>query len=273
MKQLKLLMITMLLILSHAAYADSASIFDAIKKGDVAQVDKMLASGTDPNIRNSAPGTYLDNLTALLYAIAVEQTECAKLIVEKGADVNATSGEPGMSPLHAAVFIESPTMVEYLIAHGANVNAKDRNGNTPLHHVNDAANYARTASPQISNLLIAKGADVNISNNKGETPKYYIEKNRETARLNAEFKKQQEAERQESARKQTAASGIHRYGENAYMCISRAFINTCNATVEVTINRNQFCNGGTFRVPSGGIISISQECKGLATYSAIYLGD
>jgi hypothetical protein len=38
MKQLRLLVITMLLIFAHGAYADSASIFDAIQKGDAAQV-------------------------------------------------------------------------------------------------------------------------------------------------------------------------------------------------------------------------------------------
>jgi ankyrin repeat protein len=225
----------------------------------------MLTSGTDPNIRNNAPGTDFDNLTALLYAIALEQPECAKLIVEKGADVNATNGPVGISPLHVAVMVNSPSMVEYLIAHGANLNAKNSNGDTPLHF----ANFPGHAFPEISNLLIAKGADVNIPDKEGITPKYWMEE----ARLNAEFKKQQEAARQETERKQDAASGKHRYGENAYMCISRAFINTCNATVEVTVNRNQFCNGGTFRVPSGGIISISQECKGFATFAAIYLGD
>lgn len=269
MKQLKLLMITMLLIFAHGAYADSSSIFDAIQKGDTAQVGKMLASGTDPNIRNNAPGTVFDDATALIYAIGVEQFACAKLLVEKGADVNTTAGAGKSSPLLAAVLVESPPMVEYLIAHGANVNAKSSNGDTPLHF----ANFPGHVLEEISNLLIAKGADVNVRDNKGITPKDWISQNKEEARLNAEFKKQQEAERQESDRKQAAANGIHRYGENAYMCVSRAFINTCNATVEVTINRNQFCNGGTFRVPSGGIISISQECKGFATYSAIYLGD
>lgn len=39
----------------------------------------------------------------------------------------------GHTPLHAAVVSGVPKSVEKLIGHGADVNARDNKGNTPLH--------------------------------------------------------------------------------------------------------------------------------------------
>ena len=54
--------------------------------------------------------------------------------------------------------------VKLFIAAGADVNAKDSYGYTPLHR----AAYDR--QKEIAELLIAKGADVNAKNEDGETP-------------------------------------------------------------------------------------------------------
>ena len=56
--------------------------------------------------------------------------EIAKLLITKGADVNARQGNLGLTPLHLAA--NNREIAELLIANGAHVNAKDKDGDTPL---------------------------------------------------------------------------------------------------------------------------------------------
>ena len=64
-------------------------------------------------------------------------------------------------------------MVEWLLAHGADVNARDKHGDTPLLL---AAKYCN-GDIAMAGLLVTKGADVNARDKKGCTPlsvpKYY----------------------------------------------------------------------------------------------------
>ena len=58
------------------------------------------------------------------------------------------------------------------IADGADVNAKDRGGATPLHQAafNAFHQAALSGHKETVELLIAKGADVNAKDDKGRTP-------------------------------------------------------------------------------------------------------
>ena len=58
-------------------------------------------------------------------------------------------------------------MAELLLTSGANVNARTRNGNTPLH---SAAFYGHM---EIAELLLARGADVNAKTQNGTTPMHW----------------------------------------------------------------------------------------------------
>lgn len=66
--------------------------------------------------------------------------------------------------LHDAAWWGDKPAVERLIAQGADVNAKDDGGWTPLHWA------AGRHDEQVAELLIAKGADVNAKDNDGWTP-------------------------------------------------------------------------------------------------------
>jgi len=110
--------------------------------------------------RRSEP-TQLNKL--LLQAAAEGNTEQAKSLISKGADINA-QGENGNTPLHRAARQVHKEVVELLIDKGAKVNSKNAMGDAPLHV---AAHNSRV---DVAELLIAKGADVNARRHFGGTP-------------------------------------------------------------------------------------------------------
>ena len=88
---------------------------------------------------------------ALLDAAAFGNIEAAKEDIEDGADVNAKNVD-GWSPLHRAASWGHKEIAELLIAKGANVNAKNDIGETPL----DFA--IQLKSTETANLLRKHGA-------------------------------------------------------------------------------------------------------------------
>ena len=100
---------------------------------------------------------------ALLDAAEFGNVKPAKEAIEDGADVNAKNVD-GWSPLHRAASWGHKEIAELLIAKGADVNAKAAGGWAPLHLA------AYKGQNEIVELLIAKGANVNAKNDIGETP-------------------------------------------------------------------------------------------------------
>ena len=84
----------------------------------------------------------------------------AELLLAHGADVNAKD-EHGRTPLYKAADDDNKELTALLLAHGADVNAKDDIGYTPLH----CASYKDE-----SELLLTHGADANAKDKEGKTP-------------------------------------------------------------------------------------------------------
>ena len=89
----------------------------------------------------------------LLHGAAWGAYEIAALLLAHGADVNAKDLWKE-TPLYAAAIRDNREMAALLLAHGADVNAKNY-GNTPLY---EAAHHN---SEEVAALLIENGADVN----------------------------------------------------------------------------------------------------------------
>ena len=85
--------------------------------------------------------------------------------IRAGADVNA-SDDDGRTPLHyAAQYSDDPTIITVLVGATAEVDGRSDDGETPLHR---AAQF--NANPAIVTALTDSGADVDAKRNDGKTP-------------------------------------------------------------------------------------------------------
>ena len=126
--------------------SQAAAIHDAAKKGDVGAIAAALDAGA--NVNES------DGLAAALhYAVNRQHLDAAKLLVERGADVNAVS-KLGGTPLMAAVTKNRLEFITLLLAHGADPNATTVK-EAPLHVA------IKKGCLDCVTALVEAGADVN----------------------------------------------------------------------------------------------------------------
>lgn len=92
----------------------------------------------------------------------------AQLLVESGANVNARNST-GSTPLHSACSRGNKKVVEYLLSKGADANAKDVKGTTPLYVAAGFGGRSGLDNSGIMSALLAHGADVNAKDEYGLT--------------------------------------------------------------------------------------------------------
>ncbi len=159
--------------------------------------DYLFQIGVDVNAQDEQWGT------ALHLAIATRQPDLIKTVLKKGADPTLKNhegftplemalfhegndeaiellapltnlkeiDEQGLSILHRALAIESPERFRALIQHGADINCKDFEGNTPLMHCCGSSALVKCAYPhqKIMILLENDHLDLNAKNLSGQS--------------------------------------------------------------------------------------------------------
>jgi cytohesin len=105
----------------------------------------------------------------LMWAAKTGQKELVRLLLEKGANVDAA--QEGLTALHWATRYAHAGAAEMLAARAENVNTVDELGCTPLHWV------ARNGLTSIAEILLEKGAYYNALDNEGMTPNAWASQN------------------------------------------------------------------------------------------------
>ena len=132
----------------------------AARSGDIAAIREWLLEGGDPNQRFAIPGA--DNPTLLILTVCKkknqreDRSEIIRLLVAHGADVNVGTRSGRQTPLHLCQY---PEETKLLIKLGADVNAINGSGNSPLIMlVDNAFGFALTR------ILVRHGADLAYAN-------------------------------------------------------------------------------------------------------------
>lgn len=115
------------------------------------------------------------NCTAPLHEAArFGREDIAELLISYGADLHAREGN-GDTPLHAAAKYAHSSVVELLILHGAQIDLTGQDGMTPLHNVAyGLIGGTVEARLKVARILLDAGADVNAREpNSGYTPLRY----------------------------------------------------------------------------------------------------
>jgi ankyrin repeat protein len=151
-------------LLLTAAYMGRRDLFDLLlEKGAGVSLFEASAVGLSGRVLEHLDGDPAlvnayshDGWTPLHLASFFGHEQIAKLLLARGADVNARSRSTRFArentPLHAAAANRQVGVAEVLIAHGADVNAKDGSGFTPL------ALAASSKNDLLVVILLEKGA-------------------------------------------------------------------------------------------------------------------
>jgi RNA polymerase sigma factor (sigma-70 family) len=157
---------------NHEQFARTIQFFIAVRIGDIAKVGAYLDA--DPALLDAHERW--DEATALRYGLPIvrsftalhraaynDDSELIAFLLSRRADVDART-RSGQTPLHVAVQLNYPAVAARLLAGAADPNIMTDQGLTPLHY---AVILGRR---ELAALLLDAGADAHIPDRHGRTP-------------------------------------------------------------------------------------------------------
>lgn len=153
-------------------------LMSAIFIGHVRTIKLLLERGADPRPidkdrpvvvgeRGTTGVATIYGSTAMHYAAQSDNSICIfQLLLDHGADINARDGY-GQTPLSLMASYGQTDAVRFLLRHGAQVNVKDQDGTMALMYA------ANSHYIDILKALLASGAEVNARDLKGKTALTY----------------------------------------------------------------------------------------------------
>lgn len=137
--------------------------FKACERGEFEKINIMLTKKTSKDRKPNINEKYLHDFTVLHIAITNGYEEIIRILVQKGARIDAET-TMRRRPIHLAVLKGDFKIVDFLVACGANVNCLDIDKNTPLHFA------SRLGYKELVKYLLFKEANVTQKNHFQETP-------------------------------------------------------------------------------------------------------
>jgi ankyrin repeat protein len=152
----------------------------AAKAQDAPAIALLLQHGALPNLPNNQGITptmaaaglgSVDADTRGLYTTSdIQERSIASLdlLLKAGGEINATGSRSEQTPLHGAAFWGWNDVVKFLVAHGADINAKDNKGLTPVDSAmgraggNSRGGQRIDVHPDTAELLVKLGATTPI---------------------------------------------------------------------------------------------------------------
>jgi ankyrin repeat protein len=151
------LSISIILGSTLATIASSAPIHDAAREGRLEDVRRILAATPAAAIERDAGG-----FLPIVYAAFAGSTEIVRMLIEHGADPEATSGRDKVRALHMAAAGGRVAVIRELHARAVGLDARDSNeGLAAIHYATLFGNADAVAT------LLEVGADGDVTNKRG----------------------------------------------------------------------------------------------------------
>jgi len=142
----------------------------ALSSDEIAVLRAWIDQGAEfgkVDVKEEAPPKPVDpKFAALIRAIRSQDLAAVKASIKADSTLVNARDNSGATALHHAVGFGNAATIAFLLDAGADVNAKNRRGATPLH-------WATTSEEKVR-LLLDRGAEIDAKQAEGRTPLYQV---------------------------------------------------------------------------------------------------